>query len=718
MKISIKFKRAAVMGMALAVLAASGAGVMAGETIVGWRGNWTGKFPDANPPVKWGKVSKQMMGLRCQVEKPKDNEPSGTSAYEGTLKEWLILGPFPSEGGEEAVEEKIIKDELTCEPSGGEKVNGAVWRKIKTPGSIIDFATIFSKELPDAVSMDKRKLAPIYRKQYVAYACTYVYSPQATELECFARAYYKTKIYINNKLVCSLGNKTNSSNAIHKKVTIKLKRGWNRILYKSTNLAMPTKKYTRMLSTWFVDMGLRAIWPYETETENIKWTVKMPFYHIANPLIVGDKIFVMSNPGDLICVNKSDGKIRWIRSITYCDVASKQEKQDPAFKNIASLVKELKDMNAMYVRQNDLSPEILSKRIGVYGRINSSMGKINKEKYSGKVGHYAHGNLPTPVSDGKNVYVWLGSGIAACYDLDGNRKWISIPSKVASHGRYASTIIAAGKLIVKEDELTAFDINNGSVVWKLETKYGLTTPVLLKVGNDECIFQNFYVVRASDGKIIYTYTGEGIKTVRNPIATPVIENGFIYNVGQGGIPFTLRILAKDNNISLVNENRIGKLLGGEKIAAGQQVDRSFAISSPLYHEGLLYSVDIIGNLFVMDTKEQRLVYKQDLGLGKEYRVDFYHVTMATCYASLMLAGKYIYVFGANGTIIVFEPGKVYKEVARSKMETPFYFNYNWRLGCRNSGYENFAGSPVAEGNYIYVRGSSHLYCIGEVSEKN
>src|SRR5438552_18365573 len=35
---------------------------------VGWRGNWTGKFPDANPPITWSKLSKQMKGLRCQAE--------------------------------------------------------------------------------------------------------------------------------------------------------------------------------------------------------------------------------------------------------------------------------------------------------------------------------------------------------------------------------------------------------------------------------------------------------------------------------------------------------------------------------------------------------------------------------------------------------------------------------------------------------------------------
>ena len=32
---------------------------------------------------------------------------------------------------------------------------------------------------------------------------------------------------------------------------------------------------------------------------------------------------------------------------------------------------------------------------------------------------------PSPVRDGKHVWVWCGNGVAACYDLDGKRQWIT-----------------------------------------------------------------------------------------------------------------------------------------------------------------------------------------------------------------------------------------------------------------------------------------------------
>ena len=65
----------------------------------------------------------------------------------------------------------------------------------------------------------------------------------------------------------------------------------------------------------------------------------MPGYHVACPFIVGDKIFVMSKPGDLICLRKRDGKVLWIGSTTYYDLLSDKDKRDnPALAKVAAEV--------------------------------------------------------------------------------------------------------------------------------------------------------------------------------------------------------------------------------------------------------------------------------------------------------------------------------------------------------------------------------------------
>ena len=54
-------------------------------------------------------------------------------------------------------------------------------------------------------------------------------------------------------------------------------------------------------------------------TENVVWKTKMPDWSNATPVIVGDKIFVMSEPDLLICCDVATGKILWQKSISMFD---------------------------------------------------------------------------------------------------------------------------------------------------------------------------------------------------------------------------------------------------------------------------------------------------------------------------------------------------------------------------------------------------------------
>ena len=103
-----------------------------------------------------------------------------------------------------------------------------------------------------------------------------------------------------------------------------------------------------------------------------------------------------------------------------------------------------------------------------------------------------------------------------------------------------------------------------------------------------------------------------------------------------------------------------------------------------------------------------------MGDGKGWPFDFYHAPdwgWGTFYASPVLAGKYIYMFGMNGTTVVFEPGREYREVARNKIEDCLLSAMRFDRGREIP--EHFASSPVAEGKRIYVRGGNYLYCIGD-----
>ena len=74
--------------------------------------------------------------------------------------------------------------------------------------------------------------------------------------------------------------------------------------------------------------------------------------------------------------------------------------------------------------------------------------------------------------------------------------------------------------------------------------------------------------------------------------------------------------------------------------------------------------------------------------------------------SPVLAGKYIYLTGNNGTTLVIEPGRTYRQIAKNKIESVVM------QGHRSERQERFIANPVADADRLYLRGEGNLYAIG------
>src|SRR6185312_11812974 len=58
-------------------------------------------------------------------------------------------------------------------------------------------------------------------------------------------------------------------------------------------------------------------------------------------------------------------------------------------------------------------------------------------------------SAPTPVTNGKDVFVAFGNGLVACFDLDGNRKWLKlIEHSNAAYAHSGSPILLGDKLLI------------------------------------------------------------------------------------------------------------------------------------------------------------------------------------------------------------------------------------------------------------------------------
>ena len=272
---------------------------------------------------------------------------------------------------------------------------------------------------------------------------------------------------------------------------------------------------------------------------------------------------------------------------------------------------------------------------------------------------------PTPVSDGKNVWCLATHGVIACYDLDGNRKWITIlPKHGGGWGQCSSRVLCGDKLLVHLTDLCALNKDTGEVIWRTSgtpARYGTCAITKIKdVGI--VITPNGDSVRLADGKLL----------ARTPpkmdFNGPIIVHGVAYFFQDKGKAIKLP------------EEPADEIKPEELWTMKVKNDRYYG--SPLYHDGIIYGITQQSVLSALDAKTGELIYEKTLDLK------------ATVYPSLTLAGKYIYASGEGGVTAVFELGREFKEVKRNE------------LG------EGFRCCPLFVGNRMYIRGLKHLYCIG------
>jgi outer membrane protein assembly factor BamB len=443
----------------------------------------------------------------------------------------------------------------------------------------------------------------------------------------------------------------------------------------------------------------------------------------SSPVIAGDRVFVTSESGSVVCVNKADGRIRWVRSATYYDFATEDER-----KANPDLFKEL-DAAAGKLRQLDqaaaTAPPAYAERATVEAQIRKGMAEVSPEKYNNPAtwGCEAGFTPCTPVTDGRHIYALFGTGIVVCYDLDGNRAWVRLlKHATVEHGYTTSPLLMDGKLIVYFDDFTVLDAKTGKGVlerphfvpggkkkWSWYNHFH-GTGCVLPAGDEKVLyFLNGEFVRLSDGKTLSMDTRK-LAVLRpvnytegyaNRIASPVVEDGVAYKIfhNKGGV-VSFRLPAPEGDT--VNPEIIREVpFNTDKFPYYYE---SFYDASPLLHEGLLYCVNSFGTLTVLDMTAGEVVYQRQLDIEIFMPYNGAGPLKGGAQASPTLAGKYIYIWGNQGTCVVLKPGRTFEQVARNRLES---FSADWP-----PHQEATMTNPVFEGDRMYYRGEYTLYCVG------
>ncbi len=641
--------------------------------ITGWRGDGTGKYPDATAPLQWSVRGKNLVNdLRCSSKKPKgDADPSGLAIPDGQIREWLVAGPFPF-ANPGKVAEPGLPGEAELQPEEGDKAGNATW-KATTDGWTGDFGKLFGKN-----------------PNQVAYACSYVFSKTGGACQTWVRHNHCMQVWVNGKEVYN-----NAEGFVYKltgnfapEMPFTLNKGWNRLLFKVT--------YAED-ERWAFSGRIFARRSFTYEGNNIAWIQRLPNTSSSSPLVVGDKVYVTSDPTDLICCNKADGKVRWIRSNTQFDALTPEEiEATPELKQkIAPLAAKLNQINDELVPLLNTSDPQLGTKLNQKNDLEQELVKqlqaIDGKRFS-LIRQDGGFSVATPCSDGRNVYAWMYNGVCSCFDGEGKRKWcqrINEPES-SDHGYASSPTLVNGKLIVMMADLTAFDAQTGKVLWKQKLKRGNAPTygsiVAVPLGNDAALLSSIgFAVRASDGRPLWDFTLK----FAGQCTTSVVEKGVWYNYDQAGVHC---IQLPDN----VGDNSTASIL--KYVKCGEYI-----ISSPLFLDGLLYGVEFNGKLTVVDTEAGTVVYTQQLPLlsGGIYG-------NCAIYSSPTLIGKHIFVFDVFGNTVVFEPGRAYKQVAFNKLEMLDYPS-SGDTQVRQAALTR--GNPAVDKNCIYVRGNTQLICI-------
>jgi outer membrane protein assembly factor BamB len=592
--------------------------------------------------------------------------------------------------------------------------------------SNVDFVYAYGK-LPPSGAVKKLD-EPLDNK--VAYAHTYVHSPAGGAV--VLRVNYAgaaMKVLLNGQPI--------EIKQRGQTVKVNLDKGWNRLLLKvaSGKAAVPTGQ-NPWVSQWRVAAYLEPALPVSYETRNVAWMTPMTGRSMSQPIIVGDRIYVGANMTDLLCLDKKTGKIVWLRTNTpYDAMTDEQRAAVPEIKDkIAPLAARLEALNDEVVKavnasvsaagmSSDQQAEMdkaLKARAEAERAVHDAFAAIDRKKYPQMYKNEVSSSNATPCSDGKYVYWACGGGmkgpgstVLACFDLDGKRVWswhdggsLGAPE----HGTHHSPALVDGKVIYAGNmSLLALDARTGKELWRNTPDdwqnggHGSNSPQVVKIGRDSAILHMRYIHRVSDGTVICPSNTEVWG-----VLTPIVEKGVIYNpAGWRGWEHPAGFNAIKLPADIAPGAKTQKLLAldGQDVTMPQRSSGTiFMVASPLYVNGVVYSVEMAGGVVAVDAAAGKALFRQYLDGYNRYNRYVYGVA-----ASPTLAGKNIYITDDAGYTHIIPPGPQLKELRRNILENIHLSG----LGGNPCRQESFYTSPYFEGKCMYLRGEEYLYCIAQ-----
>ncbi len=394
--------------------------------------------------------------------------------------------------------------------------------------------------------------------------------------------------------------------------------------------------------------------------KNISWQTELPSWSGSTPIISGDKIFLtspsktdpnapakrsggggggsygVSDPGGdtllLLCLSRKDGKILW--------------------------QKELENGNELHRKGNNTSP--------------------------------------SPVTDGKTVWVVTGNALVTALDLDGKKLWSR--NLREDYGKFklnwgygSSPLLLDGKLVIEVLQgfgeggsyLVCLDGATGKPIWKKaratdairESPDAYTTPALLiHDGKKQIVVNGGDYVTANDFE-----TGDevwrvgGLNPSKNAnyriISSVTVKGDMIFAPTRVKPLLAIRAGGKGD----VTETHV---------AWKYEADGAPDVPSPVCDGTYFYMVADNGAITCLEAKTGKKVW------GPE------RTAVGTVSSSPLLADGKIYITNERAITTIVTAGPEFKTIATNELDGSYTLS-----------------SLAVAGDQIFARTSTHLYCI-------
>lgn len=380
-----------------------------------------------------------------------------------------------------------------------------------------------------------------------------------------------------------------------------------------------------------------------SDSKNVAWKFRMPGEAGSTPIVYGDRIFLTSQDGEEVvamCLTTS-GKELWKKSL------------GPA---------------TPWARSDE-----------------------------------GNGASPTPSTDGKIVYFFVGNGTFAALDFDGKEVWrfnaqerygkfniqFGIHSTPVLFGDrlYFQLFHSGSRETGKVGLVACIEKSTGKDVWKIdrpsdgtdENEHSYASAFLWNNGKDSylVVHGNDYTTAhsLSDGKEIWRVGNLNprqrynryLRFVASPVCTP---NLIVIPSAKNGVVVGL------------HPGSPGEIKPGSERELWRMPKGTPDVPCPLVHDGLVYLCREDGDLICLDSKTGKQLYRQTTH-NHRHR------------ASPVYGDGKIYLSSRDGVVTVVKAGEEFQKLAENRLP------------------DQLAASPAISGGRIYLRGFKYLWAIEE-----